>query len=263
MIRLFHLVIIACWFQISHQCPFLRDGNNIESIFDFKDDHVHIQAAPPPPPPKTAPGPPPPPPKPPITNGPTRALTSPPTLTPTFAVTPATNAPVPPVSSPSNFCLKTNGAPLVASAANTCIAYKAIKTAFLNAVPNDAFGQANLYGQAIRIAFHDAGEADITSADLSRSDGCLSTDSANAGLVESTSLINTVLEPIWQQNCDLISRADFWVLVAQLAIQNADPTKTIAFNYQYGRTDALTCSAGTGRLPNAVIIYPICTVSFH
>jgi catalase (peroxidase I) len=65
------------------------------------------------------------------------------------------------------------------------------------------------------------------------------------------SLVNTVLEPIWQANCDKISRADFWVLFAILSIQAAEPTNTISFKYQYGRKDTTSCNAGAGRLPSA------------
>ncbi len=50
-------------------------------------------------------------------------------------------------------------------------------------------------------------------------DGCLNTvDTSNAGLIESNQEIVTVLETIWQTVCDRISRADFWALVASLAL---------------------------------------------
>jgi len=100
------------------------------------------------------------------------------------------------------------------------------------------------------LAFHDAGEADIITTDSMGPDGCLSSSSDNAGLIESTSEVFTVLEPIWQNYCDKISRADFWALVAIIAIQQSEPTKTIVLPFQYGRKDNLNCNAGAGRLPS-------------
>lgn len=101
------------------------------------------------------------------------------------------------------------------------------------------------------MAFHDAAEIDITKTDKMGPDGCLSATSDNNGLLESTSLILSVLEPIWQSNCDKISRADFWALFAKLSIEKADPTGTIRIPFQYGRVDTQSCSAGAGRLPSA------------
>jgi catalase (peroxidase I) len=82
-------------------------------------------------------------------------------------------------------------------------------------------------------------------------DGCLSNTGDNAGLLEAASVINTVLEPIWQKHCDVMSRADFWALFAKLVVEKADPTGSMHIDYQYGRVDSATCSAGAGRLPNA------------
>ena len=278
------MIEILSLLQFSNPCPFLRDNikADVLSLFaesshpvltneiDKGERYLAIPVPPKPAPaPKPAPGPPTisptksnansasPTAKP--TSGPITSPTKPNTsasptksTSPTDAPTSSVGATNPPTSSnPSNLCIKTGGAPLIPSAVNTCAAYKAVKAAFLAAIPADAFGQANIFGQAVRLPFHDAGEVDITKSDSSRSDGCLSSDSANAGLVESTSIVNTVFEPIWQANCNLISRADFWVLIGQLAIEAADPTKTIAFPFVYGRTDVLTCNAGTGRLPDA------------
>lgn len=81
-----------------------------------------------------------------------------------------------------------------------------------------------LYGPMIRLAFHDAGEANIAQPQTNDSpvmgpDGCLNTvDTSNAGLIESNQEVVTVLESIWQTMCDRISRADFWALVASLAV---------------------------------------------
>ncbi len=103
----------------------------------------------------------------------------------------------------------------------------------------------------MRLAFHDAGEMDQTSSDSLGPDGCLSESGSNAGLVETDSLVNTLLEPIWQQHCDKISRADFWVLFAKLSIEKADSTHSMRVAFQFGRQDVTTCNAGIGRLPSA------------
>lgn len=166
----------------------------------------------------------------PTNKGPTIASTNRPTLTP-VSLKP-TNKPTfrpstaLPTITPSlgAFCKKTNGISVPKNATGTCVAYKSILKEFQAAIPGSAFGQANLFGQAIRLAFHDSGEADITTTDFMGPDGCLSSSSDNAGLIEPTSLVFTVLEPIWQNYCNLISRADFWALAAVFAIQAAEPT---------------------------------------
>ena len=64
----------------------------------------------------------------------------------------------------------------------------------------------------------------------------------------------------WKQTLSLIrrskrsgNRADFWVLLAKIAIEKAEPTKTISIRYQWGRKDtSKSCEAATGRLPNAM-----------
>eukprot|EP01034_Spumella_vulgaris_P027815 gene27815-34594_t len=152
----------------------------------------------------------------------------------------------------AGICAKTNGASLVSSKAGTCVAYKGMQAAF-DAATSDSLGalvQSNIFGIAVRLAFHDAGEFDQTSSDLMGSDGCLSDSTDNAGLVELTSLVNTIIEPVWQQYCDSISRADFWVLWAKLSAEKADPTGTLSIAYQYGRKDNSECDAGEGRLPS-------------
>jgi hypothetical protein len=55
-----------------------------------------------------------------------------------------------------------------------------------------------------------------------------------------------LLDPIWQNYCDVISRGDFWALIGKLSVEIADPTKTIKIPYYYGRVDKLSCA-----LPNA------------
>ena len=185
--------------------------------------------------------------------------TNKPTLVPVSSpVSPPVNKPVTNptfVNTPGNFksCAKLNGSPLNPTAAGICAAYKSIKGSFTSYLPKDQFALSDLYGKSVRLTFHDAGEADLTNpTDTMGPDGCLSSSKDNAGLVESTSPVVTILEPIWQQYCDKISRADFWVLFAKLVIEFTAKTSTdsISINYQYGRKDKSSCEAGNGRLPN-------------
>src|SRR4051794_24160185 len=79
----------------------------------------------------------------------------------------------------------------------TCVAYNGIKKDFddlVASLPND-LARANLYGAAVRVVFHDAGEVDLQQpSDLLGPDGCLSQSTDNAGLEEATSLVFTTLE---------------------------------------------------------------------
>ena len=132
---------------------------------------------------------------------------------------------------------------------------------------------ANILGNAARLAFHDAGEVDIRTADKFGSDGCLSDSGPNSGLKEVNTVAMTIIEPLWQKYCDKISRADFWVLFAKIALESGLPggrfDKFVAFfippiplepgvnpnsylnlPFQYGRIDAVgNCDAGANRLP--------------
>ena len=108
-------------------------------------------------------------------------------------------------------CKKTNGAKVVPSAAGTCAAYKAINANFDTLAPSDVFGLSHFLGASLRLAFHDAGEVDLTKTDSFGPDGCLSNvDRDSAGLLEDDSPVFTSIEPLWQTVCDKISRADFW-----------------------------------------------------
>jgi len=131
-----------------------------------------------------------------------------------------------------------------------CAAYKAINTTFLSQIPTDQFSMADLFGKSIRLVFHDAGEANVSASDRMGPDGCLSSSSDNNGLVESTSPVMTILEPIWQANCDKISRADFWALWAKMIVEYT-AGYAISINYQFGRADNHNCEAGKNRLPSA------------
>ena len=134
---------------------------------------------------------------------------------------------------------------------------------------------ANILGNAARLAFHDAGEVDITTTDKFGSDGCLSDSGPNSGLKEVNTIAMTIIEPLWQKYCDKISRADFWVLFAKIALESGlpevgrfdkfvaltlalppallpgeNPNPYLNLPFQYGRIDAVgNCNAGAGRLP--------------
>ena len=99
--------------------------------------------------------------------------------------------------------------------------------------------------------FHDAGEVDITKTDLLGPDGCLNVNTDNAGLLETTSPVFITIEPLWQQVCDQITRADFWALLGKAVVEKAAGKNAISINYQFGRKDNAVCTAGAGRLPSA------------
>ena len=91
------------------------------------------------------------------------------------------------------------------------------------AVLQKAYRIANLLGNALRLVFHDAGEVDIRTSDLFGSDGCLSDSGPNSGMKEKNTIAMTIIEPVWQNYCHLISRADFWVLFGKIAAESALP----------------------------------------
>lgn len=115
---------------------------------------------------------------------------------------------------------------------------------------NDTFALADIYGKAIRLAFHDAAEFDKSSTDLSGPDGCLSNSPFNNGLVEPASLVNTFIEPLWQSVCDKISRADFWALFAKIMAEEAALPEKMNIPFSYGRQDSSVCT-DYNRLPDA------------
>ena len=117
--------------------------------------------------------------------------------------------------------------------------------------PKDDIGIGKIIGLAVRLPFHDAAEFDLNANDKFGPDGCLSSSPDNSGLVEADSIVNTLFEPIWQKHCDQISRGDFWVLIATIAMENADPTNTLKIPRKWGRVDATECSI-QNRLPDAI-----------
>ena len=143
------------------------------------------------------------------------------------------------------------------------------------AVLQKAYRISNLLGNALRLVFHDAGELDIRTLDLFGSDGCLSDSGPNSGLKEKNTITMTIIEPLWQKYCHLISRADFWVLFGKIAAESALPNGRFAtyaakalaaggvvailnpsthmaylnIPFQYGRKDAIgSCDAGAFRV---------------
>ena len=144
-------------------------------------------------------------------------------------------------------CQRTKDSELALSL--TCETVHSINASFYSIIPDDLIGRTNLLAIAVRVAFHDAGEGDLQQPnDKLGSDGCLSNDSDNAGLIEDTSLVMTQIEGLWQTYCDKISRADFWVLTAKLALA-ASTNNFLNVPFQYGRVDAKSCAEGTDRLP--------------
>jgi len=158
-----------------------------------------------------------------------------------------TSSPSYPTSTSSNpFCVKTNGRPPKLSTKGIQTAVKAIKTLFygqLSAYANNTLALSDIFGQSIRLAFHDAAEIDLTnSTDFKGPDGCISNTTPNKGLKEPTSFVVTLLEPLWQKYCDLISRGDFWALIGKLSVEKSDPTGSINIPYYYGRVDKADCA---------------------
>jgi hypothetical protein len=159
-------------------------------------------------------------------------------------------------------CLKTNGESPTKQF--TCSVLKEINTTFIKNLPKPIFNLLNpstelsdIYAQAIRLAFHDAGEVDLTDpSDQLGPDGCLSASPDSKGIIENTSYVNTFIEPLWQDNCEYLTRADFWALIGKLAVESsAKPVGIISggyitIPYQYGRKDNKQCSLMNARLPD-------------
>eukprot|EP00035_Acanthoeca_spectabilis_P032956 m.21353 g.21353 ORF g.21353 m.21353 type:complete len:485 (+) comp5679_c0_seq1:195-1649(+) len=105
-------------------------------------------------------------------------------------------------------------------------------------------------GAAVRLAFHDAGEFDVNAADNFGVDGCVDLSrSDNNGLTEIIGQLETVRAPF----CHFVSRADFWVLAAKVAVEIRANVNGYTVPFRFGRSDAASCQlpAGPGRLPSA------------
>lgn len=135
----------------------------------------------------------------PVENNPTVAPTVVPTVAPTVINNPTTSSDL---TGSGAFCLKTNGASLQTDANKVCTVSKLITTDFLNLLNSkDELFKSQILGKVVRLAFHDAAEYDQSSTDTLGVDGCLSNDFQNKGLIEETSIVNTLIEPIWQTWC--------------------------------------------------------------
>ncbi|CAN0018192.1 unnamed protein product, partial [Ectocarpus fasciculatus] len=110
--------------------------------------------------------------------------------------------------------------------------------------------KARLFGASLRVCFHDAGEVLVSDpTDRQGPDGCLQTvNMDNEGLVELDEEVNAILEPIWQEHCDKISRGDFWAFWGKLVVEFA-ASSPVSVDFYFGRVDRTDCSGGAGRLP--------------
>jgi len=119
-----------------------------------------------------------------------------------------------------------------------------------NLVPptNYPVERADFFGGVVRLPFHDAGSYSQFD-DLGKPSGCINPrDPANNGLME---VINGI-EPIYTKYESIVSRADYWVIVAHTAIKEAGGP---VIPFYWGRGDCEDKYPPTGRLPNAELNY--------
>lgn len=113
-----------------------------------------------------------------------------------------------------------------------------------------------LFGPILRLAFHDAGEVNIgSSTDKFGPDGCLSFTADNAGLIEATKAVSTIVQPWWQKYCPSgLSRGDFWALLAKAVVERSAAlgSATVVVDFWWGRKDNLLCDSASGRLPSGL-----------
>ena len=241
------IIALLCFFSLVGGCPYLRKPHDETTNANHRKLFTITATSSNPNPSKTPvtsnPS------KTPVTLKPSKRPTTSPTLAPSFS------SHLPDGLAKPAHCKITNGVAATASRQSICKSFSNIKLQLQSLIQtninNGAF-LSDLFGKAVRITFHDAVEIDINKpTDKMGPDGCFSSNSDNAGLAEDDSKIVTILEPIWQQFCDQISRADFWVLFAKLVVEMSDPTGKIFVPFQWGRKDATDCSAGFGRTPDA------------
>jgi hypothetical protein len=107
--------------------------------------------------------------------------------------------PTAPATSPTtllparSMCLKTKYAEALVTPEGTCSAYEQIRKDFMallpaGGTPDEDFTRSNIFGKALRLAFHDAGEIDITQPDRLGPDGCLSNTTGNEMLLYSPTI---------------------------------------------------------------------------
>lgn len=109
----------------------------------------------------------------------------------------------------------------------------------------------DVVGATVRLAFHDAGEIDIREPDVLGVDGCVDlTKGDNAGLDGIIATLETLRDPY----CHIISRADWWVLAAKVAVEarvSGPGNNGYTVPFRFGRTDSADCTYPGGRLPSA------------
>jgi len=115
---------------------------------------------------------------------------------------------------------------------------------YLEPPATDYVNQADFFGGVVRLPFHDAGSYDQADG-TGKPSACVNpADPGNGGLTE---VINGI-EPVYQMHKTELSRADYWVVVAHVAIQDAGGP---AIPMSWGRIDCEGNYPPMGRLPDA------------
>lgn len=120
-----------------------------------------------------------------------------------------------------------------------------------NNLPADVLVSGDTVGAVVRLAFHDAAGFNQNTQDDFGIDGCVDLNNPdNNGLQDAIELLNIIHAP-W---CDVISRADFWVLAGYVAVEISAPNGFTLPAFRYGRTTNDNCVDADGavsRLPAA------------
>jgi len=110
----------------------------------------------------------------------------------------------------------------------------------------DVTGQGDFFGGLVRLAFHDAGTY-VAATNSYGPVGCLNySEPGNGGLHP----VENMLEPVYQQVKSLVSRADFWVIAAYTAVQDAGGPM---MPFKSGRVD---CTSATFFKPAGLLPSP-------
>jgi hypothetical protein len=148
-------------------------------------------------------------------------------------------------------CTKSDFTAPTSTRASICTVYSEILTRLDGLVGSNVALPSSIFGSALRLVFHDAGEVDMTKpADQMGPDGCLASDGSSDGLTGAETITMKYFEPMWQDVCDQISRADFWAMLGYITLQKTI-LPPIPMMYLYGRRDNIGCEGGAGRLPKA------------
>jgi len=109
-------------------------------------------------------------------------------------------------------------------------------------IVNSAANRGSALGGLVRLAFHDAG---TFNGIVGGADGCVDfTSPDNNGL----QTVVSSLTPVVQAAAGLLSRADIWVLAANVAIQMAGGPSLV---FEAGRVDSSSCAGLGNALPSA------------